>query len=201
MLQGGPGSVKSHSGAASPKSAPRWTKPLALFLASIKSFSDKTLVAASPRAFYCTKMCEKSKSTTFSYYKLGCPSSRDILSWPLPHVFRRNFTNGPFRLGGKMLFINIPHFTKGQLSACSCLIADKNWTVTTCVHSEHIVDICHLRCIYVQILKKFTVHSLNNHIGLWFIRNWAALEIERGVWSTFEGQLNKVIIGVSLFLS
>ena len=23
-----------------------------------------------PRAFYCTKMCKKSKSTTFSYYKL-----------------------------------------------------------------------------------------------------------------------------------
>ena len=26
--------------------------------------------SASPRAFYCTKMCEKSKSTTFSYYKM-----------------------------------------------------------------------------------------------------------------------------------
>ena len=25
--------------------------------------------SASPRAFYCTKMCEKAKSTTFSYYK------------------------------------------------------------------------------------------------------------------------------------
>ena len=34
--------------------------------------------SASPRAFYCTKMCEKSKSTTFSYYELQpsgkCPT-------------------------------------------------------------------------------------------------------------------------------
>ena len=27
--------------------------------------------SAAPRTFYCTKMCEKSKSTTFSYYETG----------------------------------------------------------------------------------------------------------------------------------
>ena len=30
---------------------------------------EKCYILASPRAFYCIKMCEKSKSTTFSYYE------------------------------------------------------------------------------------------------------------------------------------
>ena len=45
-----------------------------------------------PRAFYCTKMCEKSKSTTFSYYKTedlqarSGQSSFNIYVWVTRHL-------------------------------------------------------------------------------------------------------------------
>ena len=48
----------------------------------------------SPRAFYCTKMCEKSKSTTFSYYKIWLQIFYDHLAneknWKIFEKYMRN---------------------------------------------------------------------------------------------------------------
>ena len=40
-----------------------------LKLRGLKVVKCWIVLTAAPRAFYCTQMCEKSKSTTFSYYK------------------------------------------------------------------------------------------------------------------------------------